>query len=153
MTVRSNQPPVENFPAVMSRLYSQSEDVRIAALPEILQYGQLGKDLLIKIIETEKGALLESAFELFVDVSSKKYEQLTIELNKSNESLNDVTKKIDKEISQLKSHVSQLDKEINQLKFQINQLEKEIENLENNKNRLTQKSNELSQYRFHEEAK
>lgn len=139
MTAQSNQPPVENFPAVMSRLYSQCEDARIAALPEILKYGQLGKDLLIKIIETEKGALQEAAVDLVVGVPRRIHEQLTIELNNSSQLLNDVSKKIDEEISQLK--------------LLINQLEQEIGKLEENRSSLKQRIDELIQHRSHEEAK
>jgi acyl carrier protein len=132
MTNQPSEQPLETFPLVMSRLYGKSEDQRIAAIPEILKHGQIGKDLVIKIIETETGAIQEVAIHSILSFLQEKCEQLNIEINVENKELEAVSQRLDEESKKL---------------------EEEWKNLQDRIQILSEKRDRLNNYRQVEETK
>ncbi|BAY31031.1 hypothetical protein NIES2107_28800 [Nostoc carneum NIES-2107] len=146
MLNESNQPSLSNFPLLMSKLYGQYEQERIAALPEILKYGQIGEELLIKIIQTEGGELQSRAINLMLTLSRNKINNLSEEIEKDNNNLESVTKKIDNQIYLLECQSQELT-------IKIQQLEQDIKNLIEQKNSIDKQKSFLHKDRKIEEDK
>jgi len=92
MTANSNQPNPndavlggQGFPlnsgvpsgleGVKQRLTSESEEIRMAALDEALNYGQPGKDVLRQVVKNETGDLQLIAYNLLSEQVDKKEKQ------------------------------------------------------------------------------
>ncbi|MEQ8386877.1 MAG: hypothetical protein RH949_31425 [Coleofasciculus sp. A1-SPW-01] len=92
MTANSNQPNPndavlggQGFPlnsgvlggleGVKQRLTSESEEIRMAALDEALNYGQPGKDVLRQVVKTETGDLQLIAYNLLSQQVNEKEKQ------------------------------------------------------------------------------
>lgn len=59
-----NSPVLGGWEGVKQRLASNSDEIRIAALEDVLKYGQLGKDLVLQIVKAETGFVQCAAYDL-----------------------------------------------------------------------------------------
>lgn len=119
MLNQSNQPPVNNFPLLMSKLYGHSEQDRIAVLPELLKYGQIGEDLLVKIIETEGGEIQNAAINLIFTAARNKVYQLSNEISQANKNIEIITKKLDEKRDSIESEIQALNVKMQKLESEI----------------------------------
>jgi hypothetical protein len=68
---------------VKQRLASESDEVRIAALKEALNYGKEGLRQVIQIVKTETGTVQKAAYELLWARASEKGKQSLLKYNRS----------------------------------------------------------------------
>jgi len=103
-----HQASAQMFKEVILRLYSDDENVRIAAIPEILKHGKIGKDLVIKIIETEQGTIIETAFDCLLNVLNEDLEKLNQERKEAEERLAKEEQEIEAESKRLAAEYNKL---------------------------------------------
>ena len=143
---QSKQSSLDNFPIVMSKLYSQSENERLSALPELLKYGQLGEDLLNKIVETETDLFREAAINQMISLYRNKIESLSNEILQENQAIEKISRKLDIEINLL-------EEKSQQAKLKIEELEQKLTKTRQDKQMIDQEIANFYQSRKKNEEK
>ncbi len=121
------------FKELILDLYSDNEEVRIAAIPKILEQGKLGKYLITNLIETETGEIIEIATQAIISLYHSEMAELEMERTQVEQELQAEEVRLKEEGRRLAAEFERL--EVNRRKWQA----KKQQEKDNQRKRAVQK--------------